>query len=76
MIQIKKVAGSSLQAAPESGRLSPPKGEWLWRISATRRGVTQQITTRSFESMQGIIALRKRAGWEVSNRIKVRRITT
>jgi hypothetical protein len=74
-INIKRMAGSILPvAAPEAARVVPSEPVWLWRVSATKGNVVHQITTRSFDAMKGIIALRKRAGWKVAHRIKVRAV--
>jgi hypothetical protein len=73
MIQIKKVQGTSLQAAPQAAVVTEAQATvWLWRATFSRRGVIQQITSRSFEAMAFMAELRKRSGWAMSGRIKVR----
>ncbi len=71
MIQIKLVSGGSINAK-QAAKVADAPVVWLWRATFSRRGVVQQITSRSFEAMAAMADIRKRNGWVMSGRIKVR----
>jgi hypothetical protein len=71
MINIKTVSGGFL-APQAAAKVSAAPVVWLWRATFSRRGVVQQITSRSFEAMAIMAEIRKRNGWSMSGRIKVR----